>query len=65
MSELQAVRTARSKLERAQSHVTDACTVLRRNDLGEVADDLIRLAKQIRVWNMADGYLDQIERQCK
>jgi len=65
MDERQAVRTARSKLERAQTHVTDACTVLRRNGLGEVADDLARLAKQIRVWNGADGYLNQIEGQCK
>lgn len=65
MSELQATRTARSKLEQAQVHVTDACTVLRRGGLGETADDLARLAKQIRVWNGRDGYLDQIERQCE
>lgn len=65
MSERQAIRTARSKLDRAQVHVTDACTVLRRNGLGETADDLARLAKQIAVWNGRDGYLDQIEGQCE
>jgi hypothetical protein len=65
MSEKQAVRTARSLVAQAQEKVNTACVVLRRNGLGEVADDLARLAKQAKVWNDRDGYLDQIERQCK
>jgi len=65
MSELQAVRTARSLVSQAQEKVNTACVVLRRNGLGEGADDLARLAKQAKVWNDPDGYLDHIERQCK
>ena len=65
MNELQAIRTARSLVSQAHEKVTTACVVLRRNGLGEIADDLSRLAKQAKVWNEKDGYLDHIERQCK
>lgn len=65
MSELQAVKTARSLVAQAQERVNTACVVLRRNGLPEVADDLSRISKLAKVFNEPNGFLDQIERQCK